>query len=155
MSTNLQFWLNCAFQNLFLSQVFPFSGDYLKLEGIKRIAEGRLRCFGMFDVKRDSSKISREKDSGGDGAVTSAIMISCSSCSGILEIKLRAGEDFHETRLNQNLLNCEKTRNLWKPSKAAWAGTEDISCMERFRDLGWQRDQWALLSHSQLTFPPT
>ena len=50
------------------SLVSPFSEDYLKLEGIKRIADGRLRCFGMFDVKGDSSKISTggKKDSGAD-----------------------------------------------------------------------------------------
>ena len=154
MSINLQFCLNCTFLNFSLSFVFPFSGAYLKLEGIKRIAEGRLRCFGMFDVKRDSSKISREKDSGGfwrrRPAVTSAIMISSSSsCIGIVEIKLRAGgEDFHSRRDSTEI--CWIVKNL-----EPLAGTEGISCMERFWDLGWQRDQWALLCHSQLTFLPT
>ena len=70
------------------SQIFPFSGDYLKLEGIKRIAEGRWRCFGMFDVKGDSSKIRILERTGSD---IRAIMISSSfSCIGIVEIKLRA-----------------------------------------------------------------
>ena len=57
--------------------VFPQSDDYLKLEGINRIAGGRLRCFGMLDVKRDSSKISRGRilgQTGGD--VCGAIIIS-------------------------------------------------------------------------------
>ena len=93
----------------------------------------------MFDVKRDSSKISWEKDSGGDGAVTSAIMISCCSCSGILEIKLRAGEDFHETRLNRNLLNREKLGTfggramlpgLLPRALAVWKGFETLADKE-------------------------
>ena len=58
-------------------RVFPKSDDYLKLEGIKRIAGGRLRCFGMLDVKRDSSKISRGRILGRTGGdVCGAIIIS-------------------------------------------------------------------------------